>query len=33
MKKNMRNIAFLLFVCLVMAFSIWGPEAIAEALK
>ena len=30
MKKNMRNIAFLLFVCLVMAFSIWGPEAIAE---
>ena len=30
MKKKVRNLSFLLFVVLIMAFSIWGPEALAK---
>ena len=26
MKKKVRNLSFLLFVVLIMALSIWGPE-------
>ena len=30
MKKKVRNLSFLLFVVLIMALSIWGPEALAK---
>lgn len=30
MKKNIRSVFFLLFVLLVLALSIWGPEALAK---
>ncbi len=30
MRKTIINLSFLLFVCLIMALSIWGPEALAR---